>query len=127
MKFPAISLALVSLLSLAPAARAWDYEGHRIVNQLALASLPKDFPDFAAKFSAGRTANIEKFPDIDETKNAEHAREWCGFAPWAITEYFGKLRATFSYLKVFEELGTPDEIANAQANALYIMGVMGHY
>src|SRR2546430_9784743 len=32
--------------SLAPAAlRAWDYEGHRIVNQLALASLPKDFPD----------------------------------------------------------------------------------
>ena len=26
---------------------AWDYEGHRLVNQLALASLPKDFPAFA--------------------------------------------------------------------------------
>ncbi len=28
-------------------ASAWDYEGHRVVNQLALASLPKDFPAFA--------------------------------------------------------------------------------
>jgi hypothetical protein len=26
---------------------AWDYEGHRAVNQLALASLPKNFPAFA--------------------------------------------------------------------------------
>ncbi len=27
--------------------RAWDYEGHRTVNQLALASLPTNFPAFA--------------------------------------------------------------------------------
>jgi hypothetical protein len=27
-------------------AHAWDYEGHRIVNQLALAALPADYPDF---------------------------------------------------------------------------------
>ena len=27
--------------------RAWDYEGHRLVNQIALASLPADFPAFA--------------------------------------------------------------------------------
>lgn len=27
-------------------ARAWDYEGHRIVNQLGLATLPADFPAF---------------------------------------------------------------------------------
>src|SRR5882762_6647700 len=26
--------------------RAWDYEGHRVVNQLALASLPTNFPAF---------------------------------------------------------------------------------
>ena len=182
------SLALLAVPLLAPVAlQAWDYEGHRIVNQLALASLPKDFPafvqqpanaeriaflagepdrwrnvpdlpikqyngmdhycdleqipdaglsyatlpslryDFAAKFAAGRAANIGKFPDIDETKDQDHTREWCGFAPWAITEYYGKLRAAFSYLKVFEELGHPDELANAQANVIYLMGVMGHY
>jgi hypothetical protein len=183
-----VKFRLLVLAVLAPVAlHAWDYAGHRIVNQLALASLPKDFPsfvqkpanaervaflagepdrwrnvpdlpikqyngmdhyfdmeqvldaglsyetlpslryDFAAKFAAGRAANLAKFPDIDDTKNAEHSREWCGFAPWAITEYYGKLRAAFSYLKIFEEIGTPDELANAQANVIYLMGVMGHY
>jgi hypothetical protein len=38
---------LVLVLGLAGmSARAWDYEGHRIVNQLALASLPTNFPAF---------------------------------------------------------------------------------
>ena len=181
-------LPLLALALLAPAAlHAWDYEGHRIVNQLALASLPKDFPafvqkpanaeriaflagepdrwrnvpdlplkqyngmdhycdleqildagltyeklpslryEFAAQFAAGRAAHLDKFPDIDQTKNQDHSREWCGFAPWAITEYFGKMRSAFSYLKAFEELGSPEEVANAQANVVYMMGVMGHY
>jgi hypothetical protein len=169
--------------------RAWDYEGHRIVNELALASLPKEFPafvhavanaervaflagegdrwrnvpdlplkqsggswtdhfcdaeyiteaglkwetltsfryDFIVQFAAGRAANPQNFPAIDPARNADHTREWPGFLPWAVAEYFGKLRSGFSYLKVFEELGTPDEIMNAQANILYVMGVMGHY
>jgi hypothetical protein len=184
-----LRLTFLALAALAPAALpAWDYEGHRIVNQLALASLPKDFPAFvhkpahaeriaflagepdrwrnvtdlpikqyngidhycdleqildaglsyetlsplryvfAAQFAAGRLAHIDKFPDIDEAKNLDHTREWCGFAPWAIAEYFGKMRSAFSYLKTFEENGgTPEEIANAQANIVYMMGVMGHY
>ncbi|MGH7944278.1 MAG: hypothetical protein ACREH8_07700 [Opitutaceae bacterium] len=170
-------------------ARAWDYAGHRIVNQLALASLPKEYPqfvhavanagrvaflggepdrwrnapdyplkqsggswtdhfcdleylpaagidlekvtsfryDFIVQFAAGRAAHAKNFAPIDPAKNLDHTAEWPGFAPWAITEYFGRLRSAFSYLKVFEELGTPDEIMNAQANVLYVMGVMGHY
>lgn len=168
---------------------AWDYEGHRIVNQLALASLPKEYPqfvhavanaervaflagdpdrwrnapdlplkqsggswsdhfcdleylpaagidldkvtsfryDFIVQFAAGRAANAQKFAPIDPARNLDHTAEWPGFVPWAITEYFGRLRSAFSYLKVFEELGTPDEIMNAQANILYVMGIMGHY
>src|SRR5688572_15420509 len=174
---------------ISPAAHAWDYEGHRIVNQLALASLPKEYPqfvhavanadrvaflagepdrwrnapdlilkqsggswtdhfldleylpaagldlekvpsfryDFIVQFAAGRAANAKNFRPIDPARNLDHTAEWPGFAPWAITEYFGKLRSAFSYLKVFEELGTPDEILNAQANVIYVMGVMGHY
>ena len=184
----ATRLAAFATLLIAPL-QAWDYEGHRIVNTLALASLPKDFPqfvhalahaervaflagepdrwrnvpdlplkqsggswtdhfldieylpeagidptkvtsfryDFIVQFAAGRAAHPQNFAPIDPTKNADHTREWPGFAPWAIAEYFGKLRSGFSYLKVFEELGTHDEIMNAQANILYIMGVMGHY
>lgn len=178
----AVLLPVVSL-------RAWDYEGHRIVNQLALASLPKDFPvfvqavanlervafmggepdrwrnvpdlvlkqsggswsdhfidleyltdagmdvttvssfryDFIVQYAAARAKHVQNFEPIDPAKNADHTREWPGFAPWAITEYYAKLRSGFSYLKVFEELGTPDEIMNAQANILYVMGVLGHY
>jgi hypothetical protein len=168
---------------------AWDYEGHRIVNQLALAALPQDFPrfvhavanaeriaflsgegdrwrnvpdlplkqsggswtdhfcdaeyipqagldwatvtsfryDFIVQFAAGRAAHPQNFAPIDPARNLDHTREWPGFLPWAVTEWFGKLRSGFSYLKVYEELGTPDEIMNAQANILYVMGVMGHY
>jgi hypothetical protein len=169
--------------------QAWDYAGHRIVNQLALRALPGDFPafvrepanaeriaflsgepdrwrnvpdlamkhsggswsdhfcdleqipqagldfaklpslryDFILQFAAGRATHPENFPPIDPAKNADHTREWPGFAPWAIAEYHAKVKSAFAYLKVFEELGTPVEIANAQANAIYVMGVMGHY
>lgn len=183
-------LFLLCSALLAPTALdAWDYNGHRLVNQLGIASLPADFPafvkepgaiervaflagepdrwrnapdlplkqsggswtdhfcdleqltdagldfatltsfryDFIVQFAAGRAAHADKFPAIDPAKNADHTREWPGFAPWAITEYFGRLRSSFSYLKVLEELGTPEEIANAKANILYTMGVMGHY
>lgn len=83
--------------------------------------------DFIVQFAAGRTKHAEKFAPIDPAKNADRTREWPGFAPWAIAEQYARLRSAFAYLKVFEELGTPEEIANAKANAVYVMGVMGHY
>jgi hypothetical protein len=183
-----ISLLALSLAAGARYALAWDYEGHRIVNQLALASLPADFPafvhdptaaeriaflagepdrwknlpdlplrhtnnpdhyldleqlgfagldpealsplryEFAVQFAAGRAAHPDKFPPIDPAKNAEHSREWPGFLPWKITESFDQLKSACSYLLAFEQVGgTAEEIANAQANIIYFMGVMGHY
>jgi hypothetical protein len=181
--------ALCAITLGAPLVRAWDAEGHRIVNQLALAALPADFPafartpaaadriaflanvpdrwrnvdpalrqtggswtdhycdleyltdagldprtvpslrlDFALVFAAGRIANSGKFAAIDPAKNTDHTREWPGFLPWAITEYYHKLRSAFAYLKAYQEVGgTAEEIANSQADAIYIMGVMGHY
>jgi len=169
-------------------ASAWDYEGHNIINQLALASLPTNFPafamapaareriaflagepdrwrntpdlalrhvntpdhyidledlsacglapetlpplryDFVAQLALVRAAHPEKFPPIDPDKNLDHTRQLTGFLPWTITEYYAKLKSEFSYLKTFEEAGgTPEEIANAQANVIYTMGVMGHF
>jgi hypothetical protein len=173
----------------APAVRAWDYPGHRIVNQVALASLPADFPafvrepdnveriawlcsepdrwrstpdlpaqhfnaidhyldieqladagldpakvsafryEFAVQFAAGRAAHPENFPPIDPEKNSDHTREWCGFLPWTIIEYFGKLRADFARLKVLEgeQLGSPEEIAQTKRSICELMGMMGHF
>jgi hypothetical protein len=167
---------------------AWDYEWHRTINELALASLPRDFGgftltpvmkrrieflggepdrwrnvgdlplkhlngpdhyidledlklygltpetlplmryDFAADIVKARAAHPDRFPPIDPAKDADHTRELDGFLPWAVTEYYGKLKSCFSYLKAFQKYGgTPEEIANAQANIVYVMGVMGHY
>ena len=183
------TLVLSALLALAgPRVHAWDYEGHRIVNQLALASLPADFPafvreaaaaeriaflsgepdrwrneaglplrhenglnhycdleqlagagldpaavsplrfEFAVQFATGRAAHPEHFLVIDPAKNADRSREWPGFLPWKITEDFERLRSEFSYLRAYQDGGgTAAEIANAQANVVYLMGVMGHY
>lgn len=179
---------LAGALGAATLAQAWDAEGHRIVNQVALYALPADFPafaraaaatdrilhmanvpdrwrnvdpalkqvggswtdhfldieqlpdagldpktvpslrlDFALMFAAGRIAHAERFAMVDPTKNAGHTSEWPGFAPWAITENFHKLRSAFGYLKAYQEVGgTPSEIANAQADVLYAMGLLGH-
>jgi hypothetical protein len=167
---------------------AWDYEGHRMVNELALATLPKDFPafvltpeaqgriaflagepdrwrntpnlelkhangpdhyidleelslydlkpetlpplryDFMAQIARSRAAHPERFPAIDPAKDTDHTRELSGFLPWEMVEYYAKLKSEFSYLKAFQAGdGTPEEIANAQADIIYTMGVMGHY
>jgi len=188
MNFRHLATFFATLAAAAPLA-AWDYNGHRMVNQLALQALPAEFPafvrepaniervlflsgegdrwrnvpdlimkqsggswtdhfcdleqlsevgldpakvssfryDFIVQFAAARAAHSDKLPKIDPAKNTDHTREWPGFAPWMISEHFARLRSAFAYLKVFEELGTPEEIANAKANAIYIMGVMGHY
>ncbi|MDB6017069.1 MAG: hypothetical protein JWR19_1558 [Pedosphaera sp.] len=165
--------------------QGWDYEGHRIVNQLALASLPTNFPafvltpeakervaflagepdrwrnnsdlshinapdhfidldeldmygvdmhalspyryDFVAQLALARAGHPDKFPLIDPDQNRDHTRQLVGFLPWAIMENYNKLKSSFSYLKTFEKYGTPEEVANAQQDVLYIMGVMGHY
>jgi len=166
---------------------AWDYEGHRLLNRLALASLPADFPafvkvasareriaflagepdrwrnapdltlrqcngpvhfidiedlelyrlepaalsplryQFMAALAQARASRPADFPSIDPAKDADRTKELVGFLPWAISEYYGKLKSGFSYLKALEEGGTAGEIANAQQNVIYIMGVMGHF
>jgi hypothetical protein len=181
-------LLLAAVTAGHPALEAWDYAGHRMVNQLALASLPADYPAFvhepanaeriaflagepdrwrntsdlplqhcngmdhyldleqlseaglepdevsslryafALQFAAGRAAHADNFAPIDPTRNLDQTREWPGFLPWAITECYGKLKSAFSCLQTFAtEGGTPEEIANARATIVHLMGVMGHY
>ena len=59
------ALGVVALLQLTlHTASAWDYEGHRLVNELALASLPKDFPAFVSTPAAReRIAFLSGEPD----------------------------------------------------------------
>jgi hypothetical protein len=95
---------------------------------LTAETLPLMGYDFVADIARTRAAHPEKFPTIDPAKDADHTRELEGFLPWAITEYYGKLKSNFSSSKTFKKYGgTPGEIANAEADCIYVMGVMGHY
>src|SRR5258708_34841595 len=128
LKFLALAVALGSLIQFgAQNLFAWDYEGHHTVNELALASLPPLRYDFVAVLAKARAAHPERFPAIDPEKDADHTRELDGFLPWAITENYEKLKSDFSCLKAFQTHGgTPEEIANAQADVVYMLGVRGH-
>ena len=56
------SVALI--LASSPGAFAWDYNGHRLVNQVALSSLPGDFPAFVhAPEAEERVAFLSLEPD----------------------------------------------------------------
>lgn len=91
-------------------------------------TLPMLRYDFVADIAKARAAHPDRFPPIDPEKDADHTRELCGFLPWAITEYYEKLKSDFSVLKAFQTHGgTPEEIANAQADIVYVMGAMGHF
>jgi hypothetical protein len=165
----------------------WDYEGHRLINQLALATLPTNFPafvfsaqaqervaflggepdrwrntpelalrhchgpdhyldlealrdyeleaarlspfryEFLVQLAEIRRAHPERFVQIDPAKDADRTEALPGFLPWAIVEHFAKLKSAFSALNAYAEAGTPEEVANAQSNVLYYMGVLGHY
>ena len=92
------------------------------------AELPVFRFDFVGRLATTRVAKPDKFPPPDPEQDADHTRSLVGLLPWCIVENYGKLKSGFSYLKAYEQHGgTPEEIANAQANIIYIMGVMGHY
>src|SRR3974390_1550148 len=64
-RFFGLALAILILLQLGSRlALAWDYEGHRVVTQLALASLPTNFPAFVrTPENAERIAFLAGEPD----------------------------------------------------------------
>jgi hypothetical protein len=91
-------------------------------------TLPPLRYDLVADIALARKAHPDRFPAIDPEKDADHTRELDGFLPWAITEYYEKLKSDFATLKALRRYGgTPVEIANAEADCIYVMGVMGHF
>ncbi|MDR1010555.1 MAG: hypothetical protein LBM04_05435 [Opitutaceae bacterium] len=95
---------------------------------IKFADLPQFRYIFVSELTLARETNPQRFPQIDPAKNKDGTRAYPGFLPWAITENYGKLKSGFSYLRAFEEHGgTAEEIAQAKANILYVMGTMGHY
>jgi len=60
-------------------AAAWDYEGHHAVNELALASLPSNFPDFVLKAET-KTRIAYLAGEADRWRNETNLRNGTGLA-----------------------------------------------
>ena len=79
-QFPLLALALAIVA--VPQSRGWDYEGHRLINQLALDTLPQDFPSFVRTaearerigFLAGEPDRWRNTPDLElkHDNNPDH-------------------------------------------------------
>ncbi len=96
-----------------------------------LALSPETLSDFRHIYTSqvflAREKYADRLPPIDPARNRDRTRELPGYLPWAITESYSRLKSAFSYLKAYEEAGTAEEIENAKANVIYLMGLMGHY
>lgn len=67
----ALAAGLAVLFLAAPALRAWDYEGHRLVNLLALEALPTNFPAFV-RGPAARERLAFLGGEADRWRNTPH-------------------------------------------------------
>ena len=91
-------------------------------------TLPLMRYDFVADIVKARAAHPERFPPIDPDKDADHTRELDRISAVGHHGELREIEIRFQLLKAFETHGgTPEEIANAQADIIYVMGVMGHY
>jgi hypothetical protein len=82
--------------------------------------------EFVARLGAARAAHPDRFAPPDPARDPDRTKWLPGFLPWSIAEQYAKLKSAFSYLREYQDAGTAEEIANARANAIYLMGVMGH-
>ena len=183
MKYPRSLFTVAAALLFTLTAHAWDYERHRLINDLALTTLSKEFPAFV-RLPANRERilflsgepdrwrnnrdralrhlnSLDHYFDLEDLApyqikpadlshfryryveqmanararlklelpeaNSDHIKGHPGFLPWAINENYLKLVSAFSYLKVYEKMGTEEEKANARANVIYRMGILSHY
>jgi len=76
-----IRIVVALLLAACPALlRAWDYEGHRIVNNLAVDALPEDFPAFA-RTPAARERIVFLAGEPDRWRNSTNYTARHGASP----------------------------------------------
>lgn len=92
---------------------------------------PKTLPDLRNELLGHiyieRIQHPEKFVIADESDDARVYLLF-GLLPYSIQDYFLKLKAEFIYYRDMKNKGsTPEDLAQAEQNIIYTMGVMSHF
>lgn len=97
---------------------------------LTLRTLPPLRFEYLKAMVAAQTKHPDRFTPYDIEKDPSRQYEWPGFAPYALTEYYAKLQASFRMLRILEALderGRDEQIAQEKANIIYHMGMLAHF
>lgn len=97
---------------------------------LTLETLPRLRREYLRVMVLAKDEHPERVSEYNPDSDPPRQYEWPGFVPHAIMEHYGKLRASFSTLRILEALNDPDrsfQVEMARANVMYHMGVLSHY
>src|SRR4029077_5995681 len=131
---------ILLLVAATPCALAWDYEGHRLINQLALASLPTNFPAFVraadaaerVAFLAGEPDRWRNTPDLplQHSQEPEHFMDLelladFGLKPEALPVFrYDFISALGAYRKMHPESAAGEDSGNDPAHKYCWVGLL---
>lgn len=97
---------------------------------LTLAKLPKLRYEYLRALVLAKHEHPDTVPPYDAAGDRARTKEWPGLLPYAIVEHYAKLQSSFQTVRILEKLNDParqHQLAQARANAIYHMGVLGHF
>lgn len=97
---------------------------------LSLAQLPRLRYEYVRALVLAKHLHPEHAPQYDAASDRARTKEWPGFLPYAIVEHYAKLQSSFQTVRILEKLDDParrPQLAQAQANCIYHMGVLSHF
>ena len=97
---------------------------------LTLNSLPKLRREYVRALAVAKYLHPEKVEPYDATKDPAAVSEWPGFLPYAITEHYAALQASFNQVRILEQINDPKrsfQLEQSRANAIYHMGLLSHF
>lgn len=103
---------------------------------LTLDTLPRYRYDYVKAMAIAKHEHPDRVRVYDISADDQRQYEWPGFAPYAITEHYAKVQASFNTLRVIEGLAAADplkaesletRIKIAKGNIVYHMGMLSHF
>jgi len=93
-------------------------------------SLPKLRRNYLRAMAMAKHEHPERVDEYDASEDPAGKYEWPGFLPYAISEHYAKLVSSMRTARIIERLDDParaDQLAMAQANVFYHMGLLSHF
>jgi hypothetical protein len=96
---------------------------------LTLQTVPRLRYEYVKAMVMAKVEFPEKILPYDAARDPDRSKEWPGFALHAVDEHLAKLTASFSTMRILEELNDPARahaLKQARENVIHEMGMLSH-